>query len=146
MSITSQEPTVHLEDQVCFALYAAARAAQQAYRPLLDDLGLTYPQYLVLLVLWEQDGQTVSALGDRLHLDSGTLSPLLRRLDEHGLISRERQSTDARRVAVHLTAAGDALRSRAAEVQRCLQDAVTLSPEDLMSLRNLSRRFAGSDA
>ncbi|WP_159554102.1 MarR family winged helix-turn-helix transcriptional regulator [Citricoccus sp. K5] len=146
MSITSPEDTVRLEDQVCFALYAAARAAQQAYRPLLDELGLTYPQYLVLLVLWEQDGQTVSALGDRLHLDSGTLSPLLRRLDEHGLITRERQSTDARRVAVHLTAAGQALRSRAAEIQGCLQDAVALSPKDLMTLRDLSRRFAGSDA
>ncbi|REE04208.1 MarR family transcriptional regulator [Citricoccus muralis] len=130
---------------MCFALYSAARAAQQAYRPLLDDLGLTYPQYLVLLVLWEQDGQTVSALGDRLHLDSGTLSPLLRRLDEHGFITRERQSTDARRVAVHLTAEGHALRSRAAEVQRCLLDAVTLSTEELLNLRDLSRRFAGSD-
>ncbi|WP_313818561.1 MarR family transcriptional regulator [Citricoccus sp.] len=145
MSFTPTGSAGRLEDQVCFALYSAARAAQQAYRPLLDDLGLTYPQYLVLLVLWEQDGQTVSALGDRLHLDSGTLSPLLRRLDEHGFITRERRSTDARRVTVHLTAAGEALRSRASEVQRCLLDAVSLPPEDLMSLRDLSRRFAGSD-
>lgn len=145
MSFAPSKSAGRLEDQVCFALYSAARAAQQAYRPLLDDLGLTYPQYLVLLVLWEQDGQTVSALGDRLHLDSGTLSPLLRRLDEHGFITRERRSTDARRVTVHLTAAGEALRSRASEVQRCLLDAVSLPPEDLMSLRDLSRRFAGSD-
>ncbi|MFC4428869.1 MarR family transcriptional regulator [Citricoccus alkalitolerans] len=145
MSRASPESAARLEDQVCFALYSAARAAQQAYRPLLDDLGLTYPQYLVLLVLWEQDGQTVSALGERLHLDSGTLSPLLRRLDENGFITRERQSTDARRVAVHLTAEGQALRSRGAEIQRCLRNAVTLPVEDLMSLRNLSHRFAGSD-
>lgn len=138
---TTAAPNLHLEDQVCFALYSAARAAQQAYRPLLDELGLTYPQYLVLLVLWERDAQTVSALGERLHLDSGTLSPLLRRLDEHGFIARERQTTDSRRVTVRLTAAGEALRERAVDVQRCLLDAVGLSPADLLALRDLSRRF-----
>ncbi|WMY78487.1 MarR family transcriptional regulator [Citricoccus sp. I39-566] len=141
---TATEPTLRLEDQVCFALYSAARAAQQAYRPLLDELGLTYPQYLVLLVLWEQDGQTVSALGERLHLDSGTLSPLLRRLDEHGFIARERQTTDSRRVTVRLTAAGEALRERAVDVQRCLLDAVGLSGADLLALRDLSRRFVAA--
>ncbi|NUL46479.1 MarR family transcriptional regulator [Cellulosimicrobium funkei] len=141
---TATEPTLRLEDQVCFALYSAARAAQQAYRPLLDELGLTYPQYLVLLVLWEQDGQTVSALGERLHLDSGTLSPLLRRLDEHGFIARERQATDSRRVTVRLTAAGEALRERAVDVQRCLLDAVGLSGADLLALRDLSRRFVAA--
>ncbi|NUL45846.1 MarR family transcriptional regulator [Cellulosimicrobium funkei] len=146
MNVALPESVGRLEDQVCFALYSAARAAQQAYRPLLDDLGLTYPQYLVLLVLWEQDGQSVSELGERLHLDSGTLSPLLGRLDEHGFITRERQSTDARRVAAHLTAEGLALRSRSAEIQHCLRDAVALSPEDLTTLRDLSRRFASSDA
>ncbi|MEW1981213.1 MarR family transcriptional regulator [Citricoccus sp. NPDC079358] len=141
---TTTAPNLHLEDQVCFALYSAARAAQQAYRPLLDELGLTYPQYLVLLVLWERDGQTVSALGERLHLDSGTLSPLLRRLDEHGFIARERQATDSRRVTVRLTAAGEALRERAVGVQRCLLDAVGLSPADLLALRDLSRRFVAA--
>ncbi|MEO9248031.1 MarR family transcriptional regulator [Citricoccus nitrophenolicus] len=141
---TTAAPTLHLEDQVCFALYSAARAAQQAYRPLLDELGLTYPQYLVLLVLWERDGQTVSALGERLHLDSGTLSPLLRRLDEHGFIARERQTTDSRRVTVRLTAAGEALRERAVDVQRCLLDAVALSPADMLALRDLSRRFVAA--
>lgn len=141
---TTAPPSLHLEDQVCFALYSAARSAQQAYRPLLDELGLTYPQYLVLLVLWEQDGQTVSALGERLHLDSGTLSPMLRRLDERGFIARERQSADSRRVAVRLTAAGEALRERAVDVQRCLLDAVGLSGADLLALRDLSRRFVAA--
>lgn len=141
---TTAAPNLRLEDQVCFALYSAARAAQQAYRPLLDELGLTYPQYLVLLVLWERDGQTVSALGGRLHLDSGTLSPLLRRLDEHGFIARERQTTDSRRVTVRLTAAGEALRERAVDVQRCLLDAVALSPADMLALRDLSRRFVAA--
>jgi MarR family transcriptional regulator, organic hydroperoxide resistance regulator len=144
MSTTPREPTLALEDQVCFALYSAARAAQQAYRPLLEELGLTYPQYLVLLVLWEQDGLTVSELGGRLHLDSGTLSPLLRRLDGHGFITRERQAPDTRRVTVRLTDAGEALRERAGDVQRCLLDAVGLSPTELVELRDLSRRFVAA--
>jgi MarR family transcriptional regulator, organic hydroperoxide resistance regulator len=143
---TAAAPSLHLEDQVCFALYSAARAAQQAYRPLLDELGLTYPQYLVLLVLWEQDGLTVTALGERLHLDSGTLSPLLRRLEAHGFIVRERADVDSRRVIVSLTPAGDALRERAADVQRCLLEAVTLAPAELLALRDLSRRFVGPGA
>lgn len=141
MSMNPDPSHLRLEDQVCFALYSAARAAQQAYRPLLDELGLTYPQYLVLLVLWERDGQTVSALGERLHLDSGTLSPLLRRLEGHELITRERRSTDSRRVSVRLTTAGDALRQRAADIQRCLLDAVGLEPQELSALRDLSQRF-----
>ncbi|MGM7669821.1 MarR family winged helix-turn-helix transcriptional regulator [Microbacterium sp. A93] len=144
MSTPEAPPNLHLEDQVCFALYSAARAAQQAYRPLLDELGLTYPQYLVLLVLWEQDGQSVSELGERLHLDSGTLSPLLRRLDEHGFITRERQTTDSRRVTVRLTTAGETLRERAVDVQRCLLDAVGLSTADLLALRDLSQRFVAA--
>jgi MarR family transcriptional regulator, organic hydroperoxide resistance regulator len=139
--MTTTAPHLHLEDQVCFALYSAARAAQQAYRPLLEELGLTYPQYLVLLVLWEQDGLTVTDLGERLHLDSGTLSPLLRRLDEHGFVTRERQASDSRRVTVRLTPAGEALRGRAGDVQRCLLDAVGLPPEDLLALRDLAQRF-----
>ena len=141
---TATAPHLRLEDQVCFALYSAARAAQQAYRPLLDELGLTYPQYLVLLVLWEQDGATVRALGERLHLDSGTLSPLLRRLEAHGFITRERADVDSRRVIVRLTEAGEALRARAGDVQQCLLESVALDPEDLLRLRELSRRFIGA--
>ena len=102
-----------LDDQICFALYAAHHAVQRLYRPLLDRLGLTYTQYLVLLVLWEQDGPSVKDLGARLHLDSGTLTPLLKRLEAAGLLRRERSTVDGRVVHVHLTDAGAALRSDA---------------------------------
>lgn len=109
-----------LSDQLCFPLYAAARAVQQRYRPLLEPLGLTYPQYLVLLVLWEHDGPSVGELGDRLHLDSGTLTPLLQRLDAAGLVRRSRSDDDGRVVRVHLTPEGHALRERAAAVPHTL--------------------------
>ena len=95
-----------LDHQLCFALYAASLAMTKAYKPLLAPLGITYPQYLVLLVLWEGDGITVSQLGDRLTLDSGTLTPLLKRLDAQGLLQRQRDAADERRVLLHLTPAG----------------------------------------
>lgn len=105
--------SLRLEDQLCFPLYAAARAVQQRYRPFLSALGLTYPQYLVLLVLWEEDGLSVRALGERLLLDSGTLTPLLKRLAAAGLITRRRDDADGRVVRIRLTPAGAELRSRA---------------------------------
>jgi DNA-binding MarR family transcriptional regulator len=105
-----------LDEQICFALYSASRALTARYRELLSPLGITYPQYLVLLVLWESDAITVSELGERLHLDSGTLSPLLRRLEAAGLVSRIRRSDDERSVDVTLTAAGDDLRMLAAGI------------------------------
>ena len=105
-----------LQNQVCFPLYAASRLVVQAYRPLLADLGLTYPQYLVMLVLWEQDGLSVNALGARLHLDSGTLTPLLKRMETHGLLTRSRSTEDGRVVHLHLTDAGTDLRERAQHV------------------------------
>lgn len=108
--------SLRLDDQLCFPLYAAARAVQQRYRPLLTALGLTYPQYLVMLVLWEEDGQSVGALGDRLMLDSGTLTPLLKRLEAAGLLRRSRDAADGRVVRAHLTDAGRALRARAEAV------------------------------
>ncbi len=103
-----------LRRQVCFALYAASRAMTDVYRPILDAVGLTYPQYLVLLVLWERDGDApaVSELGAELRLDSGTLSPLLKRLEAVGLVVRRRSARDERRVEVELTDAGRALRER----------------------------------
>jgi DNA-binding MarR family transcriptional regulator len=107
---------LRLDDQLCFALYAASRAMTAAYAPLLDELGVTYPQYLVLLVLWERDGARVSHLGDRLQLDSATLTPLLKRLEARGLVERRRSAADERVVEVFLTAAGKRLRRRAAEV------------------------------
>lgn len=109
-----------LDHQLCFALYAASLAMTKAYKPLLAPLGLTYPQYLVLLVLWEADGITVSQLGERLTLDSGTLTPLLKRLQSQGLLQRRRDEADERRVRVLLTPTGQALRAQAEAVPRAM--------------------------
>ena len=105
-----------LDHQLCFAIYSASLAMTKFYKPVLDPLGLTYPQYLVMLVLWEGDGITVSQLGERLGLDSGTLTPLLKRLQASGLLTRLRDAADERRVLLQLTAAGRALRQRATAV------------------------------
>src|SRR5574343_1543644 len=111
---------LRLDNQVCFALYSASLAMTKLYKPLLDDIGLTYPQYLVMLVLWEQDGITVSELGERLYLDSGTLTPLLKRLEASGHIRRTRDAKDERRVRIRLTPQGRALRERAESVPACV--------------------------
>ena len=124
-----------LDKQVCFALYAASRAVTQAYRPLLDALGLTYPQYLVMLVLWERGPVTVKELGTTLDLDSGTLSPLLKRLAAAGLVVRERSVDDERSVHVRLTDAGAELRQRAATVPRRIAGATGLRAAELAALR-----------
>ena len=105
-----------LDEQICFSLYSASRALTARYRELLAPLGVTYPQYLVLMVLWESDAITVTELGQRLHLDSGTLSPLLRRLESAGLVSRARRHDDERAVDVTLSPAGDNLRILAASI------------------------------
>ncbi len=109
-------PQLFLEHQLCFLFHRISRDLTAAYRPLLADLGLTYPQYLVMLVLWQADGLGVGEIGDRVCLDSGTLSPLLRRLEGAGLVTRQRISADERRVTIQLTEAGRALRDRAADV------------------------------
>jgi MarR family transcriptional regulator, organic hydroperoxide resistance regulator len=124
-----------LRRQVCFALYSASRAATAVYRPMLETLGLTYPQYLVLLVLWERDGATVRELGEELELDSGTLSPLLKRMETAGLLSRRRSAADERRVEVTLTEAGAALQDQAEAVPRQLADAAGLTGPELTDLR-----------
>lgn len=107
---------LRLDQQLCFPLYAASNLMTRLYRPLLDELGLTYPQYLVMLVLWEASPSTVSALGERLRLDSGTLTPLLKRLEAAGLVRRTRDAADERRVLVSLTDNGRALRDQAEDV------------------------------
>jgi len=107
---------LRLDNQLCFALYSASLTMTKVYKPLLKALGLTYPQYLAMLVLWERDGVMVSELGERLFLDSGTLTPLLKRMEAQGLLRRERSVEDERQVLVHLTAAGAKLRPRAQEV------------------------------
>ncbi len=124
-----------LDHQLCFALYAATRAMTQAYQPLLAPLGLTYPQYLVMLVLWEGDGVTVGALGQRLQLDSGTLTPLLKRLAAAGLVSRQRDDVDERVVRVSLTAAGRALRRKAVDIPHRLLFQLALTVPELGRLR-----------
>ncbi|MFC3625387.1 MarR family winged helix-turn-helix transcriptional regulator [Vogesella amnigena] len=112
---------LRLETQLCFALYAASRAMAQAYQPLLAPLGLTYPQYLAMLVLWEADGISVKRLGERLQLDSGTLTPLLKRLEAAGLLQRQRCNSDERSVLLYLTASGLALQQAAEQVPARLQ-------------------------
>ncbi|AVS63440.1 MarR family transcriptional regulator [Paracidovorax avenae] len=109
-----------LDSQVCFALYSASLAMTKLYKPLLDAVGLTYPQYIAMLALWEQDGITVSELGERLCLDSGTLTPLLKRMESSGLVARGRDPQDERRVRITLTAAGRALRGRAEAIPHCV--------------------------
>lgn len=136
-----------LRRQVCFALYTASRAMVDVYRPILAEFGLTYPQYLVLLVLWEGEQEqppTVSGLGARLQLDSGTLSPLLKRLEAAGLVVRRRSTADERRVAVELTPAGWALRGRMADVPRQLAQATGLSADDLVVLRDTLTRITST--
>ena len=123
-----------LDNQLCFALYSASLAMTKLYKPWLDELGLTYPQYLVLLVLWEEDGLSVSELGNRLHLDSGTLTPLLKRLESAGLVSRLRATHDERRVHITLTAAGRKLRTRAEMIPGCVAQAAQCALPDLVQL------------
>ncbi|MDX2355373.1 MarR family transcriptional regulator [Dietzia sp. PP-33] len=130
---------LRLDQQVCFALYAASRASTAAYREALSAAGLTYPQYLVMLALWEEEGQTIGQLGERMFLDSGTLSPLVSRLEAAGLVSRRRGGGDARSVTVVLTDAGDRLRDEAGRIQCALLEKLDLPPEDLLELRRLAR-------
>lgn len=128
---------LRLDNQLCFALYDASRAVVRAYTPVLADLGLTYPQYLTMLVLWENDGPvSMGDLGSRLHLDSGTLTPLLKRLTQLGLVERQRDSTDERRVLVSLTTRGAALRSKACDVPARIFGQFDL---DVDAARNLQR-------
>ncbi|AHX12442.1 MarR family transcriptional regulator [Dyella jiangningensis] len=130
-----------LDQQLCFALYAASRSVTGLYRPLLEPLGLTYPQYLVMLVLWEQDGLTVRELGQRLQLDSGTLTPLLKRLQTAGLVDRQRRTEDEREVDIRLTEAGLALRDQASDVPKCMAQRLQLSLEQMQTLRDELKRM-----
>jgi MarR family transcriptional regulator, organic hydroperoxide resistance regulator len=141
------EQALLLDNQLCFALYSASLAMTKLYKPLLDELGLTYPQYLTLLVLWERDGLAVSELGERLSLDSGTLTPLLKRLEAAGLIARIRATLDERRVHITLTAAGRKLKGRAQKIPGCILDASQCSIPELVQLtrqiQGLRQRLAG---
>ena len=136
--MTSAQPSaaqaLQLDNQLCFALYSASLAMTKLYKPLLAKLDLTYPQYLAMLVLWERDGLMVSELGERLFLDSGTLTPLLKRLEAAGLIARIRALEDERCVHVSLTATGRKLKVRAARVPACIAGALQCPLPDIVSL------------
>jgi len=126
-----------LKNQVCFPVYALSREIITRYRPFLDALGITYPQYLVLMVLWEEKTQTVNELGGKLRLDSGTLTPLLKRLESKGFILRKRKSTDERVVEISLTNQGDQLRLKAADVPLKLMESMPVTKEELIRLREI---------
>jgi DNA-binding MarR family transcriptional regulator len=136
-----------LDNQLCFLVYRLHRGITDRYRPVLAELGLTYPQYLVMLVLWESAPQTVSEVGGRLHLDSGTLSPLLKRLESAGLIRRARATTDERSVLISLTTSGRALRGRARSVPGQIGECLAATAEDYWLVREqLSSLLARVDA
>ncbi|MDQ1096841.1 MULTISPECIES: MarR family winged helix-turn-helix transcriptional regulator [Chryseobacterium] len=124
-----------LENQICFPLYVIAKEITGLYRPFLDELDMTYPQYLVMMVLWEHDGMTVSCIGEKLYLDSGTLTPLLKRLEAKGLITRQRKKEDERVVEVFITEAGQQLKSKACSVPEKIVNSTKVDPEDLMRLK-----------
>jgi DNA-binding MarR family transcriptional regulator len=133
-----------LDNQLCFAVYAASHAFNATYKPLLEPLGLTYPQYLAMLVLWQEDGVTVSAIGSRLGLDSGTLTPLLKRLEAAGLVARLRDAADERQVRITLTGAGRALKQKAKGIPKELLCASGLSLGDAVALRSKLESLAAN--
>ncbi|HRE88963.1 MAG TPA: MarR family transcriptional regulator [Myxococcota bacterium] len=132
-----KDPVPTLETQLCFALYRASRAMTRAYQPLLEPLGLTYPQYLVLLALWREDGVSVKALGEQLELDSATLTPLLKRLENQDIVARTRCTEDERVVRIRLTDAGRALREKARAIPRAVARQAGFDPDDGGALASL---------
>ena len=144
------EANLRLEHQLCVALYNATRAITGCYRPLLDEIGLTYSQYTVMLVLWEHDTTTLRDLSAALHLDSGTLSPMLKRLERAGFVTRGRDASDERMLHVTITDAGRRLRPRASAAQRTVEDTTGLDADTLAELRDrlndLAARTRGAPA
>jgi DNA-binding MarR family transcriptional regulator len=127
---------LRLDNQICFAVYSAAHAFNRVYKPLLDRLGLTYPQYLVMLSLWERDGVPVKDIGERLFLDSGTLTPLLKRLEAAGLVKRTRSTEDERQVLIALTPQGQTLKEKARNVPQSILEASDCSVTELVALKS----------
>lgn len=133
---TAENDNLAIETQLCFALYSATLALGKTYAPVLARIGLTYPQYLVMLVLWQQDGLTVGALGQQLHLESGTLTPMLKRMEQAGHVLRTRDKADERLVRISLTGAGRTLRAKALNVPCTIGDAMGLPTERLAAIRD----------
>ncbi|HEV7973862.1 MarR family winged helix-turn-helix transcriptional regulator [Amycolatopsis sp.] len=134
--MTTKPASLRLDDQLCFSLYSASRAVTGLYRTLLDDLELTYPQYLVMLALWDDDERLVKELGIALNLDSGTLSPLLKRLETAGLVRRDRREDDERSVRISLTEQGKDLKKKAVGIPDIVAEAMALSPTQLDEMRS----------
>jgi DNA-binding MarR family transcriptional regulator len=133
--VAADQP-LRLDNQICFAIYSAAHAFNRVYKPLLERLGLTYPQYLVMLVLWEQDDVPLKDIGERLFLDSGTLTPLLKRLEQAELIRRTRDTGDERQVLIALTPRGQALKEKARAVPQSILAATACSVGELVAVKN----------
>ena len=130
-----------LKNQLCFPLYSLSKAITNQYRPFLDAIDLTYPQYLVMMVLWEQDKISVNDIGQRLHLDSGTLTPLLKRLEQKQLVKRERAIDDERRVTITLTNSGKALQHQAKDIPTKMAEGMVVNEEEITLLRNMLKRL-----
>ncbi len=143
-TLATDAAALHLDNQMCFALYSASLTMTKIYRPLLKKLKVTYPQYLVLLVLWEQDARSVSELGEKLFLDSGTLTPLLKRLETVNYVRRERDASDERRVIVSLTPTGRGLRQRALMLYDRVACATQYSSGERASLMRQLGRLRGT--
>ena len=142
-STLAANSTPRLDAQLCFALYSAGLAMNKVYRKLLKSLELTYPQYLVMMVLWEDESLSVSEIGERLFLDSATLTPLLKRLETAGLVTRVRSRDDERHVVISLTARGKALQAKAGKVQESVFCATQCTPDQLMRLKQELQELRG---
>ncbi|NVD06898.1 MarR family transcriptional regulator [Vibrio sp. JPW-9-11-11] len=142
--MSAEQQSLLLENQICFPLYSASNAVIRTYRPLLEKLDLTYSQYLVMMVLWECDGVSVKALGQRLHLDSGTLTPLLKRLALKGYVERGRSEQDERVRVLKLTAAGADLKQRALQIPQQMQCQFHLELDELITLKHLCEKVLAS--
>ena len=140
----TQYEALKLENQLCFPLYACAREVVKKYKPFLDDIDLTYTQYVTMMVLWEKPSVTSKEIGERLHLDSGTLTPVIKKLAEKGLVTRARSAEDERNLVVTLTDAGLALRDRAACIPGQMGQCICLSPEDAKTLYRILYQLLGS--
>lgn len=125
-----------LENQLCFPFYSVSRLITRKYQPYLEKIGITYPQYLVLLVLWEEDHLTVNKIAQKLYLQTNTITPLLKRLEIQGIVSRAKSTEDERKVVISLTAKGHEMKNRAAEIPFKLREGIDLPDEELISLRN----------
>ncbi|MDR0792227.1 MAG: MarR family transcriptional regulator [Chitinophagaceae bacterium] len=136
-----KESIFKLDNEVCFPLYALSRGITNAYRPFLEALGVTYPQYLALTVLWEKDGLTVNQIGEKLHLDSGTLTPLLKRLEAKKILVRKRKEEDERVVIITLTASGAAMKKKAVKIPQQVVAALGLTENELKQLKNFTGKI-----